>query len=325
MAFVATIATPQTALAQLSSPAEQLPDGATGSDVDEVRVSGERPGPGLWRVVNGDRTLYVLGTLRPLPRKMEWRSREVEEVLTRAQLLIPETPDVDADLGPIKAIKLYLQWRKLRRNPDDRTLDEVLPPELFQRFETLRLAHAPRERGMLELRPLLAAGALWNEALQNAGLSLRIDIDDRVRKIAKHNRVRIAEPTLDIGDPRPLLDELARIPREAELVCFSATLDRLESDLADARQLATAWSTGDVELLRQRAEWQHEDACWSKLNSAPTLMALRRRYDEVWLEAAQDAIRTQTTTLAIAPLPFLLKPGGVLAVLAAQGYEVIPP
>ena len=291
----------------------------------EVSIVGERPGPGLWRVANGDRTLYILGTLRPLPKKMVWKSREVEEVVSRAQLVIPERTDVDADVGPVKAVRLYLQWRKVRKNADGAALEDVLPPDLYARFQALRQAHAPDKRDMLKRRPLLAAGELWNESLDGAGLTLRIGIDSRVRRLAKQARVPIAEPRLEVDDPQALLAEAAQIPLDAEIACMRATLDRLESDLANARVLADAWATGDVELIRSKAEWQHEQACWTSLTSTPKLAELRRRFDEVWFEEASRALETKEVALAVAPMPTLLKPGGVLDQLAARGYEITAP
>jgi uncharacterized protein YbaP (TraB family) len=318
--------TPPSTTPTAPAPTELASGEAADEDVlPEISVVGERPGPGLWRVVNGDRTLYIFGTLRPLPKKMVWKSREVEEVVSRAQLLIPERPDVDADLGPIKAVKLYLQWRKARKNADGAALEDVLPPELYARFEALRAVHAPDKRDMLKRRPLLAAGELWSESLDRAGLTLRIGIDSRVRKLAKQARVPIADPRLEVGDPQALLAEAAQIPLDAEIACMSATLDRLESDLANARRLAEAWATGDVDLIRSKAEWQHEQACWESLTSAPKLAELRRRFDEVWFEEAVRALETKDVALALAPMPTLLKPGGVLEQLAARGYEVVPP
>jgi uncharacterized protein YbaP (TraB family) len=303
-------------------PADEAPDPDA---IPEVSVVGERPGPGLWRVVNGDRTLYILGTLRPLPKKMVWKSREVEEVVARSQLVIPERPDIDADLGPIKAVRLYFQWRNVRRNAEGAALEDVLPPDLYQRFQALRATYAPDKRDMLKRRPVLAAGELWNEALNRSGLSLRIGIDRRIRSLAKQGRVPVAEPTLRVEDPQSLLAEAAQIPLEAEVACMRATLDRLESDLANARTLAEAWATGDVELIRSKAEWQHEQACWESLTSAPKLAELRRRFDEVWFEEAVRALETKDVALAVAPMPTLLKPGGVLEQLAARGYDVIAP
>jgi hypothetical protein len=111
-------------------------------EIEEVTIIGEAAGPGLWKVRNGDNTLYLLGTLSPLPKKLQWRSREVENVLSRAKQIIPARSDVDADIGPIKAVQLYLQYRKLRGNSENQSLEAVLPPDVFGRFEALRAAGA---------------------------------------------------------------------------------------------------------------------------------------------------------------------------------------
>ncbi|MFM7708633.1 MAG: hypothetical protein ACKO9D_11560, partial [Gammaproteobacteria bacterium] len=73
--------------------------------VEEVVVAGERAGPGLWKVRKGEHTLYLLATITPSPKKLEWRSREVETVLARAQAFVPARADVDVDIGPIKAVQ----------------------------------------------------------------------------------------------------------------------------------------------------------------------------------------------------------------------------
>ena len=78
----------------LQAAVDPAPTAATVAEeiIEEVTVIGERAGPGLWKVRNGDNTLYILGTLSPLPKKMTWRSREVENVLARAQQFIPASP-----------------------------------------------------------------------------------------------------------------------------------------------------------------------------------------------------------------------------------------
>ena len=65
------------ALAQDAASAEPI------RDVAPVVVSGVLPGPGLWKVSKDDHVMWVLGTQAPLPRRMQWRSAQVEEVLAR--------------------------------------------------------------------------------------------------------------------------------------------------------------------------------------------------------------------------------------------------
>src|SRR5689334_22389285 len=63
--------------------------------IGEVLVTGEQPGPGLWKVIKGDHILWILGTQAPLPKKMTWRSAEVEKIVANSQELLTN-PSVDA-------------------------------------------------------------------------------------------------------------------------------------------------------------------------------------------------------------------------------------
>lgn len=316
------------ALTSVTTQAEQSSatlDAPLEEAIDEITIVGERAGPGLWKVRNGENTLYLLGTLSPLPKKLEWRSREVENVLSRAQLLIPARGDVSADIGPIKAVRLYMQYRKLRDNDDDARLDAVLPAELFERFETLRKKYAPRERSLLERRPVLAAGELWREALSRSGLTARNDINRTVEKLAKARKVPIRRPALRVEDPQGTLAEVAEIPRAAEIACMAATLNRLESDLAAARARAEAWSVGDVPALRSPASAEQQEVCWSALQQSPKIAALRAQFDEAWFRLALEGLEAHPVTLAVVPIDELYKRGGVLQRMRERGYLVEEP
>ena len=51
-----------------------------------MSVSGVQPGPGLWQVRNSQgHTLWILGTVSPLPAKLDWRADEVQAVIASAQ------------------------------------------------------------------------------------------------------------------------------------------------------------------------------------------------------------------------------------------------
>jgi uncharacterized protein YbaP (TraB family) len=293
--------------------------------VEEVTVVGEAAGPGLWKVRNGDNTLYILGTLSPLPKKMEWRSREVERVLTRADRLIPASSKVDADIGPISAVQLYFQYRKLRGNEDKQSLQAILPPDLYARFEKLRQKYAPRDTDMQKRRPVLAAGELWREAISRSGLTSRNDVNKAVEKLARKNKVKIVQPELRIDDPKATLAEVARIPRDAELACMRSTLDRLEYDLALARQRAEDWSLGDIAGLRSSNALAQQETCWSALMQSPRVADIRRQFDEQWLKLVYDSLENHSISLAVVPITELFKKNGVLDLLRSRGYRVEEP
>ena len=56
--------------------------------LDTVLVTGEQPGPGLWKVSKGDHVLWILGAQYPLPKKMVWRGRDVEQTIMQSNIAI---------------------------------------------------------------------------------------------------------------------------------------------------------------------------------------------------------------------------------------------
>src|SRR5690242_6990029 len=89
--------------------------------IDEIVVSGEQPGPGLWKVTKGDHVLWILGTLSPLPKRMTWRSGEVEKVVARAKEVIGQE-QVIANVGFFRGITLLPSLLRARYNPDGAVL-----------------------------------------------------------------------------------------------------------------------------------------------------------------------------------------------------------
>jgi uncharacterized protein YbaP (TraB family) len=290
-----------------------------------VEVTGERAGPGLWKVARGENAVFILGTFNPLPRRMTWRSRQVEAVLDRASQVIPYRPDLDTSIGPIKAFKMYRQWRRLRRNPDDQTLQQVLPPDLFSRFEALRLKYAPGDLGMLELRPLLAASELSQAAIRSVGLKTDDNVAAAVLKLARQRKVPVVKLRQRVDDPQAVLADLGNINAVTERACLAATLARLDADVSTLRDRANAWAIGDIGKLRSQAAEEQRASCMAALTSAPRINEITAEFDKQWLAAVVSAADNQKVTLAISPIGRLLQKDGVLAQLAALGYQVTPP
>ena len=290
-----------------------------------VEVIGERAGPGLWKVAKGENTVFILGTFNPLPRRMMWRSRQVESVLDRASQVIPYRPDLDTSIGPIKAFKMYRQWRRLRRNPDDQSLQQVLAPDLYARFEALRLKYAPGDRGMLELRPLLAASELSQAAISSVGLKTDDNVVDAVLKLARKRNVEIVKLRQRVDDPQAVLADLSNINAATERACLAATLARLDADVSTLRDRATAWAVGDVGKLRSQTADEQRASCMAALTSAPRINEITAEFDKLWLAAVINAADNHKVTLAISPIGRLLQKDGALAQLAARGYQITAP
>jgi len=327
------------------SVADDVPPASTGSQqivgsaVDtaptrmaEVVVSGEQPGPGMWRVEHGENVLYILGTLSPLPKRMQWKSDEVEAVIARAQQVInPTEVAATSGLGMVRTALLLPSALRARNNPDEQKLVDVLPDALYQRWLPLKDRYMRRSRSVEKRRPIIAAAQLYEKAIDKSGLESSSRIDKVIAKAAKRNDVEVVEPTIEIKieDPKAMLQELSASSLD-DIGCFESTLDRLEIELAHMRARANAWAIGDLEALRELPSQDRGRACIQAIIGSAAMQSrgfdkLPERAKQAWLEAVDTALTTHAITFAALPMRQLLGDDGYLDALAARGYVVVAP
>ena len=129
----------------LNGASAQTPSGGDVATIEEITVIGRYPGPPLWKVTSGDRTLWLFGDLTPVPKGLDWDPRNAERVIERAGAVIT-SPRVGAGtLNPIRLFRLFRDARRLIRNPEGTTLADQMPPELYARYTALRARHMPDE------------------------------------------------------------------------------------------------------------------------------------------------------------------------------------
>jgi uncharacterized protein YbaP (TraB family) len=295
------------------------------SAIAEIEVTGERAGPRLWRVSNGEHVVWLLGTLDPLPKQMVWRSHELESVLDEVKQVVPSRPDVDLDAGPITLLRTWLQWRRVQKLPDNATLQTWLSPALYSRWSAMKARYQMRDKDIDRQQPILAALNLYRRAMDVSKLGTGTGIEKSVLKLARQHKVRIAQTSLKVTDPRGLVTELGEIPKAAQLACLDAVLAKLEKDVDTLKAQANAWALGDVTTLRSLPYPREIEECQSTLENSGDMKQLIAETNRGWNAAVENALTRGPPTLAIAPIYELLKPEGTLARLAARGYRVEGP
>ena len=336
--WLALLLCPVGALAQTAAPEEATQAAsATGAgpsivDHETVVVSGALPGPGLWKVRRNGHTLYVLATVSPLPRRMEWESAGVESVVARSgQVLLPPSFTLDADVGVFRGLMLLPSLLKARRNPDGRRLQEVVPADLYARWSPLKQHYIGRDGGVERWRPIFAAQELYEAAMRRSGLTLDHVVDKEVRRMAKRHDVplRGVNFKLHVEDPKSAIREFQDTAL-ADTDCFARTLARIETDLEAMRRRANAWATGDTaSLLALPVDSQYgaciEAVTGSALARRLGVTDLGPRLETMWLDAAEEALARDAVSLAMLPLAMVTSPKGYLARLKERGYEVEAP
>jgi uncharacterized protein YbaP (TraB family) len=297
----------------------------------EVIITGEQPGPSLWKVTHGDtHVVWVLGTVGGIPKDVKWRSRQVEDVIAHAQAVI-FGENVSPNIGLFRSLLLLRTVLKARFNPDRAVLKDLITPEQYARWLVVRKKYFKDDEDIERVRPMFIAFQLSGLAVRAYGLNEQSSVGRIVARAAKkyHVPTQVAEIKIDMPNPKQSIRDFTGTPRAKDLECFIQTLDHLDSDLGRMRARATAWAVGDIEAFRKLPAPVANPICIEALTSAPALQGdftkLKNKVVETWLWDVEKALELNDVTLVVLPLDEVLSPTGRLALLRERGYTVQEP
>lgn len=305
-----------------TAPPEQGAEAAP-EDLAVVLVTGEQPGPGLWRVSSGDHVLWILGEVAPQPRQVTWRSKRFEALLDKSQEVLLDFSGV---MWPNK-LQEEAEGR-IRPLPPGQSLKDLVPAELYARAEKARKLYGTPER-IEGLRPFYAGRRILLSALRKMDMEKRFSASLTVRRLARREWIDVTV----VNTPGQSHEEhLKNITQGSTVACLEMMVRIVEDGGTGMRRLANAWSVGDIPALRQLVPLyalqptHQENECTVALyggeRKANEFVARRT---EEWLAAAEQALKKNPSTMAVVSMAELFAPDGYLALLRARGYKVVEP
>lgn len=301
--------------------------------LETVVVTGVLPGPGLWKITGKDgHVLWVLGVIQTLPAGMQWRSAQVKQVIAASQAVI-EQPKVKLKLDTGFFGKLFLIPAALgaRKNPDGKTLHDVLPAPMYARWEVLKHQYIGNDDGIEQWRPIFAALKLYGRALKTHGLRNAGSVEDTVDALAKQDGVPVIPTTytLLVREPRQAIKAFEAAGPDG-VACFGRTLDSIEHDIPAMTARANAWATGDIDTLSKLPDSHFRNVCKDAVTGAGFARQLGidnlpANVQAHWLGVARMVMARNAQSFAILPMDEMLDAGGFLDTLKAQGYLVQSP
>ncbi|MEO6078973.1 MAG: TraB/GumN family protein [Steroidobacteraceae bacterium] len=317
--------------------------------LEEIVVRGHLPGPPLWKVSNGDKTLWIFPYLSWVPNGMIWESERVARVIAESQevLSLPEwswVPPLSVLLNPFSLVRNARRGTRAQRNPDGGTLEENLPPALYARFAALQARYFPGNDGLVEMRPLIAGRTMMSNIRKREGFVSGDDILKTIQRLVRRNRdIKRTEISVreEIGDgfgdwSNRLGGVWESFPPEQEQACFEQQVRLMEEDLDEMKNRANSWALGYIdefrndELRNVQLVFEESKACndlWLGSSSPEheALTGMITRVNQMWLGAAENALATNVSTFAILPINELVADRGLLSKLKAKGYDVREP
>ncbi|KAA3644482.1 MAG: TraB/GumN family protein [Proteobacteria bacterium] len=277
-------------------------------------------------------TLHI-GTLSPLPKRMDWNFKPIEEVIQSSQALLlpPQLVMKFGDIGFFKKLSLATSVIGIKKNPDKQKLIDVVPDDLYARWLVLKKKYMGRDRGIEKTRPIFASQELSQKALKKSGLTRKTGVTKKIKKTAKKHKLEFIIPTVevDLENPKAKLKDFKKSELN-DLECFAKTLQRLEHDLVAMRTRAVAWSDGDIETIKSLPYVDNDQACnsaWlnSEIAQDVGITDIRARTRTLWLEHAKATLTKHKSSFAILPMSHLLSDDSILEDLESAGYKIDAP
>jgi len=288
--------------------------------IEELVVTAERAGPGMWHVHRGAANVWILGSIAPLPRDITWRSKQVEMVLESTSQVLLQKP---LEISIPRILWMLIADRSLLMVRGGKRLKDVLPPDLHARFAAQRGKVTDDANKWERYRPIIATAFLQQAAFHQANLSMRLDLGAALRVLAKKHGVRVEE--VKVAGVSDMLEALKTMSPATERTCVEASLSTLESGLPRLVDRAQAWASGNVATLLSLSELKEVDACRAALDAGPGASDVIARIRQTWLIEIEKYLQQPGTTIAVVNLDLLLERGGLLEELRAKGYDYEAP
>jgi len=312
--------------------------------MEEVLVAAEYPGPGLWKVSKPDseHVLWIFGALGAEPRTLKWKSRQVEKVVAESQEIIHAeglSLTFEEKVGVFTMLRLLPTALKARKNPDDKTLEDVLPADVYARWRVLKAQYIGGDGGIERWRPFMAAERLRDKASGKLRDKFSEDQWAVIGQLVREHKLRVTMPTYEVKIPneklRSSMKTFLATPMD-DVGCLDVTMRLVEfwGDDAAVSARAIAWAKGNLPALRALPPLPDpDDLCMAALLDSQAVQDLHLQGLEdigagstrVWMDAIEKAFAGNASTLAILPIEELLRDDGRLALLREMGYRIEDP
>lgn len=260
----------------------------------------------VWRVTDGDSTVYLGGTVHllrpsdyPLPEEFEQAYQQSDEIV------------FETDLATMSDIATQAQMLSQLTYSDDRTLMSVLTPEAYTALEEYAASVGMPIMMMQKFKPGMVVSTLQVMEFQRMGFTPQgVDAFFNSRAMGDAKTLGALE---SLEDQIGFLADMGA-GNESEFILMS--LDDLETTDEVMEQMISAWRSGDADDLAEMFVADMRER-------APELYeSLLRGRNLNWLPQIETMLADANTEFVLVGAAHLVGEDGLLDLLAARGYEI---
>jgi len=260
----------------------------------------------LWRVSKSGDSMYIAGSVHVLRASDYPLPAVMEQAFSSSAGLVEEI-----DLADLDPEGMQMDMLKSGGYQDGRTLQSVLPPDLYQKL--MKAAGADGlDMSMLEgLRPWFASLMLLDAQLAKSGYDPEngADMHFAGEATAQH------KPVTGLEQPADQIRILSQLSDKDQLDLLQQALDESTSFDDEMQQMIAAWHSGDTGALDK--DLTQEFGGYPEVYQ--TLLVDRNR---AWLPKLEEMLASGKQYFVIVGALHLVGPDGLLQQFKNAGYTV---
>lgn len=268
---------------------------------------GQKPGRQfMWKVEGAGGSAYLLGSLHVLSAEFYPLSAAINRAFAESKVLVEEV-DLDEMSDPM-VMMAALSKAMLT---DGKTLDQLIAPDVYAAVKSRAEKAGLPMMALQRMKPWLVAITLMAPTLQGAGFKPELGIDRHFFDRAKDsNMTRRGLETMAYQ-----LDRFESLPPKLQEEMLKTTMEDLDKEVANIKEMAQAWTFGNVEAI--------EKLTLATMKDAPDLyQKLLVERNQNWIPHVETCLKQNAGCFIVVGAAHLVGPDGLPAQLAKKGYKV---
>jgi uncharacterized protein YbaP (TraB family) len=249
---------------------------------------------------------YLVGSLHVLTPDFYPLASAFDQAFKASKVLVEEVDLEELD-DPLTALSLATKAMLT----DGRTLDQVISPELYKQVVARGEKAGIPVVALDRMKPWMVAVSLTAPALKAAGFETNLGVDkhffDRAKAAGMERRA--------LETVAYQFDRLDQMPPALQEAMLKSVLADLDTEIANVRKIAQAWSRGETDEI--------ERYLLSAVSDSPELYErLLVERNRNWVSSVERCLQERTPCFVVVGAAHLVGPHSLVALLKQKGYSV---
>ena len=288
-------------------------------------------GPAIWGISKGNHVLWIVGSVAPIQKDLQWSRKNVAELMKTAQVFVAEpSGEFEKWLPTLRLIQVnWLERYQWRKNPHGAVLSNVLPNSIYEQWLQLWKKYGNGHNPPNRLTPFYAQKMLYQRFRDRYGLKERY-VDHALIHIARHDGLRIKHPVIiqDVSHFEKTFLRTRKMREGVNFSCFRATLGRVAHDYPKIYYRAKAWAIGDISKIEYLKPTNRRSCHWSPQYSAiyaEKYGAQNPHFARRAIIYYQRILKKYPVAVTVLPISDLLSAKGFVYQFRKLGYAITDP